>query len=75
MNIYFIPVEAVEQKKEKLLGLHSDDPYIIALAQVSMVRLLVSRDKKLYADFKEIAKGNICENKNHKHLLRQDTCP
>ena len=59
MNIYFILVEAVEQKKEKLRGLHSDVPYILALAKVSMVRLLVSYDKKLHADFKEIAKGNF----------------
>ena len=69
----------VEQAKKKLEGLASDDPDIIALAQVSNVKLLVSSDKKLHKDFtntKIIKKGKIYQTKeDHEHLLRKVKCP
>ncbi len=70
--------EDVERKKEGLEGLISDDPDIIALAQVSNVKVLVSRDKKLHKDFTNtniIEQGKIYQTKRHEHLLRKDTCP
>ena len=68
-------VEAIEQRKESLPSLRSDDPDIIALAQVSGVRLLVSNDKNLHADFKTIVRGKIYQTRSHKRLLRNDLCP
>ena len=67
--------EAVEQRKKNLPSLRSDDPDIIALAQVSGVSLLVSSDKNLHVDFKTIVGGMIYQTKAHRHLLRKDLCP
>lgn len=69
------PTEAVEQEKKKLPKLRSNDPDIIALAQVSGVSLLVSSDKNLHVDFKTIVGGMIYQTKAHRHLLRKDLCP
>lgn len=70
-----IPVEIVEEKKSRLPPLRSDDPDIIALAQVSEVKLLVSGDKDLYTDFKRIVGGKIYQTRAHRRLLRNDLCP
>ena len=77
--------EKKEHKKEKELTkevltkkrkLKSNDLHIIALALAGEVKLLVSGDKNLHADFKDIIeKGNIYQNKAHKHLLAEDICP
>ena len=69
------PIEVVEQQRERLPSLRSDDPDIIALAQVSGVKLLVSNDENLHADFKAIARGKIYQTSAHKRLLRNDLCP
>ena len=71
------PKEEVEKAMERLqkLDLKSDDPHIIALAQVSGVKLLVSGDKALHADFKELIKGKIYQTKKHQNLLKPDLCP
>lgn len=68
----------IEHKKSQLSGLTSDDPHIIALAQVANVKLLVSGDKNLHADFKNeefIKNGKVYQTKNHSKLLSQSTCP
>lgn len=65
----------VEREKNSLPHLKSDDPDIIALARVSGVRLLVSSDKYLHADFKQIVGGSIYQTRQHKHLLKRDICP
>jgi len=57
-------------------ALNSDDPHIIALAQVSGARLLCSRDKNLHKDFlsKELIskpRGNVYQNASHVRLLRK----
>ena len=68
--------EKVEKAKKGLKGLTSDDPDIIALAQISNVKVLATKDKDLQQDFKRfIKKGKIYQTKDHKDLLRQDTCP
>ena len=68
-------VEAIEQRKNRLPPLRSDDPDIIALAQVSEVKLLISDDENLHADFKTIVRGKIYQTRSHKRLLRNDLCP
>ena len=69
------PALEVEKVKTKLPRLQSDDPDIIALAFVSGVKLLVSGDTNLHADFKNIVKGSVYQTAKHKDLLRRDTCP
>ena len=70
-----IPVEIVEEKKSRLPPLRSNDPDIIALAQVSEVKLLISGDENLHADFKTIVRGKIYQTSAHKRLLHNDLCP
>lgn len=65
----------VEEKKAALPKLKSNDPDIIALAQASGVKLLVSEDIDLHADFKKIIGGKVYQKKVHGHLLRKDLCP
>lgn len=67
--------ELVEKKEESLPSLRSDDSHIIALAQVSKVKLLVSGDIALHEDFKTIIKGSVYQNRSHQHLLKPDLCP
>lgn len=67
--------EDVEQEKKKLPKLRSNDPDIIALAQVSGVNVLVSSDTNLHADFKAIIGGSIYQTRQHTHLLKKDLCP
>lgn len=74
-KLVIINEEVVMDKKDKLPKLRSNDPDIIALALASGVKLLVSRDNKLISDFKQIVKGKCYKTKEHKHLLRNDTCP
>ena len=79
-RVKYIPKNKVEQAMKKLLqssNLRSNDHHIIALAQVSGVKLLISSDRKLHADFtnKDIVGGSIYQNKKHQHLLKPDLCP
>ena len=74
-QLRLVPKNEVEQAMNSLQGLQSDDPDIIALAQVSGVSLLASADKDLHADFKTIIKGKIYQTSAHKRLLRNDLCP
>ena len=67
--------EKVDHKEAGLTGLLSDDGHIVALALVAEVKLLVSGDKNLHDDFKNIVQGKIYQYSRHKNLLRQDTCP
>ena len=63
------------EKSSKNKKIKSNDPHIIALAEASGAKILISRDRKLGEDFKEIIGGSIYKNKNHAHLLKPDTCP
>lgn len=51
----------------------SDDEHIIALAQVSGVRLLCSRDRDLHTDFKNPEllqpRGSVYQKRRHAHLI------
>ena len=69
--------EKVGRQAKELSNLQSDDPDIIALAQVANVKLLVSSDKKLHKDFTnpKIIGGKVYQNRSHQHLLDQLTCP
>ena len=67
--------ECVESAQNNLSNLVSDDPHIIALASVAKVRLLVSSDTDLHEDFKNVIRGRIYQNRNHKRLLTNDLCP
>ena len=69
------PAQEVEKTKTKLPPLKSDDPDIIALASVSGVKLLVSGDTNLHTDFKNVIGGSVYQTRNHRRLLRPDTCP
>ena len=74
-KLKLVPPNEVEQAMNGLEDLQSDDPDIIALAQVSGVRVLVSSDTNLHADFKLIVGGSIYQTQRHKHLLKKDLCP
>ena len=74
-KLKLVPPNEVERAMNSLRDLQSDDPDIIALAQVSEVKLLVSGDENLHADFKTIVGGKIYQTRSHKRLLRNDLCP
>ena len=62
--------------KNKNYELQSDDKHIIVAALAGKVKLLVSHDKNLGTDFKQlIDKSSIYKNKGHSHLLEGYTCP
>ncbi len=67
--------QKVEMFKQELPQLQSDDPDVIALACVAEVKLLVSGDTALHADFKSVVRGSVYQTRNHRDLLRPDTCP
>lgn len=72
-----IPDGHVDQRAEELRAGHaciSNDEHIIALAQVSKVRLLCTHDTRLQTDFTNSAllsnpRGKIYKNKDHDRLL------
>ena len=66
----------VEEMECRLEGqTRSDDEHIVALALVANVRVLVSNDRALHQDFKNIVGGQVYQTKSHARLLRRDTCP
>ena len=70
------PRKTVEEAKTKLPSYKSNDPDVLALAQVSNVTLLVTGDKKLQADFEKIIPGGkIYKTKDDAEFLRKDLCP
>lgn len=69
-------VDAAESRLKKAKSCRSDDPHVIALAQVRRVRLLCSRDKALATDFTDpdlIAdpRGNVYREPDHSHLIEK----
>lgn len=73
-------VDRVQEALVALGQLASDDPHIIALAQVSGARLLCSKDQNLHADFgnKEFLnkpRGSVYQNQSHTKLLRKCVHP
>ena len=65
----------VEDRQQKLPNMKSNDPHIIALAIEAKVRLLVSSDRDLHEDFKNIIGGSIYQDRSHKKLLIGHKCP
>lgn len=74
-KLKLVPPNEVEQAMSSLPDLRSDDPDIIALAQASEVKLLISGDENLHTDFKRIVRGKIYQTQSHRRLLRNDLCP
>jgi len=72
-----VPAQDVAERENELKEIiKSDDEHIIALALVAEVKILVSDDNTLIADFKNhIAQGKVYKRKKHAHLLKKDTCP
>lgn len=72
-----VPAQDVAERENELKEIiKSDDEHIIALALVAEVKVLISDDNKLIADFKEhVVQGRVYKTKQHEHLLRKDTCP
>ncbi len=69
-------IDALQEELEKSGVLRSDDPHIIALAQISGARLLCSKDEDLHADFKSKAlldkpRGNVYQKESHTPLIRK----
>jgi predicted nucleic acid-binding protein len=65
------PQEAYLRKQ----GIKSNDPHVLALARVSRARTLVSHDKPLHDDFKNLAlvpspRGMIYQNSSHQKCLK-----
>lgn len=69
-----IPVPKVREAEMDLPPLKSDDPHIVALAIAGNVSVLVSNDKDLHEDFKQVARGKVYQNATHRHLLTADLC-
>lgn len=69
-----VPVSKVAEEESKLPNLQSDDPHVVALALAGRVSLLVSRDKALHKDFKDVAGGKVYQTAAHKRLLTPDLC-
>lgn len=66
----------VEEIESGLEGrIRSDDGHVVALALAAKVDVLVSNDRALHQDFKEIVRGKVYQNRSHAHLLQRDTCP
>jgi len=74
-KLKLIDEAAVTKEMKTLPELRSNDTEIIALARAAGVGLLVSADRNLHADFKEIIKGRIYQTRSHRRLLRPDACP
>lgn len=66
-----------QENQFKRMALKSDDPHILALAKVANVKVLVSQDIDLHADFTnpQIVGGKVYQKARHAHLLKKDTCP
>jgi hypothetical protein len=60
-------------------GIRSDDPHILGLAQVSIVRLLCSHDQDLHADFTNPAllqpQGSVYQDSDHAPLIARHCRP
>lgn len=69
-----IPVPKVREAERGLPPLKSNDPHIVAPAIAGNVSVLVSNDKDLHEDFKQVARGKVYQKASHSHLLTADLC-
>lgn len=76
-KLKLVSAQDVQEKNDEIKGeIKSDDPHIIALALIVEVKVLVSKDNKLIADYKvHVSQGKVYKTKSHSHLLTKDTCP
>ena len=76
-KLKLVSAQDVQEKNDEIKGeIRSDDPHIIALALIAKVKVLVSKDNRLIADYKvHVSQGKVYKTKSHSHLLTKDTCP
>jgi len=73
-----LPASEVTNKKNDIKAQYnfkSNDLHIIALAILGNVKVLVSKDRALHSDFKNIIGGRIYQYKDHARLLTANLCP
>lgn len=79
MSADAIAVNARTDELTKSGACKSDDPHVIALAQISGARLLYSADTLLHEDFTSAAllskpRGSVFQRIDHEHLIRASRC-
>ena len=79
-KLKLVSAQDVQEKVDALEQtgiLRSDDPHIIALARIAKVKVLVSNDKTLNADFRNrnLVGGKVYHTEADSNLLTKDTCP
>ena len=71
--------EATESKTKefaKRRDMASNDPHVLALADVGGINVLATKDRDLMKDFKGVIRGRIYQKRRaHGHLLSGRTCP
>ena len=73
-KLKLIDKNKVDATAHGLNNLRSNDSHIVALAICGNVKVLVSADRALRQDFKDIG-GKVYQNREQRHLLGKDTCP
>lgn len=85
----FIPRQKVQKYQDMIRKNHDsgkyrlksrqgkkDDSHVIALCLAADIKLLVSDDQGLHADYKHyLPQGKVYKTKAHARLLTPDTCP
>ena len=68
--------EAKTKEFEKRSVVASNDPHVLALADVGGIKVLATKDRDLMKDFKGVIRGRIYQRrKDHGHMLSGRTCP
>jgi hypothetical protein len=73
-DVRFYPDTLIANEEMRVVALGmctSDDPHVIALANISGAKLLFTFDKALQVDFKAMASGRTYNRVSHKHLIRK----
>ena len=77
-KLKLVSAENVQEEADALEQtdvLRSNDWHIIALAKVAKVKVLVSADRRLGVDFRNLIGGEVYQTKADSELLTRDTCP
>ena len=78
-KVKMLPKNEIEVAIKKLNneeGLKSNDKHLLALAKVGSITLIVTRDKYLQEDFKNVVNnGKIYSKAKNKKLLQHVKCP
>lgn len=76
LKIKSAEVDQRQNELEEAKACTSDDPHVIALAQISGTRLLCTHDQALHDDFKNRElirdpRGSVYQRNTHAHLLQK----